>query len=75
MLLLYPNRLTAMSPSNMPAISLNVMTDGEYIIVAVDRQTKAILAASSSYDCTEATLRIDLQLIDLGFEIYAPESY
>jgi hypothetical protein len=64
-----------MSPSNLPAISLNVYADGEYVITAQDRTSGAILAAASSYDCETATLRIDLQLIELGIDLYRSETY
>ena len=64
-----------MSLTNLPAISLDVFNDGEYIVTAIDRQTRAILAASSSYDCDVAVLRVDLQLIELGFSLYEPEVY
>ena len=62
-----------MSPQNLPAIELNCSTDNEFLITATDRTTGKILAAAMSYDCVEATMRIDLQLIEIGYNIYEPE--
>jgi len=58
-----------------PAIELSVMTDNEYVIIAIDRITRKILAAACNYDCNVATLSIDLQLVELGYDIYAAEDY
>lgn len=66
--------LTAMSTKSLPAISLNCYADGEYVMTAQCRTTGEIMAASSSYDCEVATLRIDMQLIELGFDVYEPEN-
>lgn len=59
-----------MDIQTLPAISRNCYNDGEYVITAQDRATGAIIAAASSYDCGTAMLRIDLQLIELGFNLY-----
>ncbi len=64
-----------MSNSTLPAITLDYSADNEYLLTATERSTGQILAAAMSYDCAEATLRIDMQLIELGIEIYAPEVY
>ena len=64
-----------MFPLSLPAISLNCCTDGEYIITAHDRATGKILAAATSYECDTVVIRIDMQLIELGYEIYEQESY
>ena len=62
-----------MSPQNLPAIELNCSTDNEFLITATDRASGTILAAAMSYDCNQAVMRIDLQLIELGYQIYQPE--
>ena len=67
-----PSSLAAVFP---PAIELNCSTDNEYLITATDRATGKVLAAAMSYDCDAAVLRIDLQLIELGYSIYQPERY
>lgn len=59
----------------LPAIELSVMTDNEFVIVAIDRLTRKILAAACNYDCHIATLSIDLQLLELGYNIYTTEDY
>lgn len=62
-----------MSPQNLPAIELNCSTDNEFLITATDRATGRILAAAMSYDCNQAVLRIDLQLVELGYQIYTED--
>lgn len=62
-----------MSPQNLPAIELNCSTDNEFLITATDRASGKILAAAMSYDCNQAVTRIDLQLIELGYNLYTPE--
>ena len=62
-----------MSPQNLPAIELNCSSDNEFLITATDRASGEILAAAMSYDCDQAVLRIDLQLIELGYNVYQSE--
>lgn len=64
-----------MSPQVLPAITLDYSADNEYTLTATDRLSGKILAAAMSYDCEVATLRIDLQLIEQGYDIYQPEQY
>jgi hypothetical protein len=68
----YPNRLTAMT-NQLPAITLDQSIDDEFTITATCRSTGAIVAAAMGYWIEDVTLRIDLQLIGMGYEIYAPE--
>lgn len=60
--------------TTLPAITLDYSADDEYLLTAVDRNTGEIIAAAMSYDCELATVRIDLQLIELGYSIYEPEN-
>jgi hypothetical protein len=69
------NPIKAMPTTTLPAITLDYSADGEYTLTAVDRNTKKIVAAAMSYECEVATLRIDLQLVELGFDVYAPEDF
>lgn len=62
-----------MSPQTLPAITLDYSADNEYTLTATDRVTGKILAAAMSYDCEAATLRIDMQLIELGYQIYTDD--
>lgn len=59
-----------MSPQVLPAITLDYAPDGEFTLTAIERSTGKILAAAMSCDSAVATLRIDLQLIELGYDIY-----
>lgn len=56
-----------------PQITLDYSIDYEYMFTATDRVTGEILAAAISYDCGVANTRIDLQLIELGYDVYATE--
>lgn len=62
-----------MSPQTLPAITLDYSADYEYTLIATDRVTGEILAAAMSYDCEVVTLRIDMQLIELGIQIYTDD--
>jgi hypothetical protein len=68
------NPIKAMPTTTLPAITLDYSADGEYTLTAVDRNTNKIVAAAMSYECEVATLRIDLQLIELGIQIYEEEN-
>lgn len=57
----------------LPAITLDYSADDEYLLTATDRNTGEIIAAAMSYDCEVATVRIDLQLIEMGYDVYQPE--
>lgn len=68
----YPDRLTAMT-NQLPSITLDQSIDGEYLISATCRSTGAIVAAAMGYWIEDVTLRIDMQLIELNYEIYTTE--
>lgn len=57
------------------AIELNCSPDYEYIITATSRITGKIMATATNYNCDVAVLRVDIQLIEAGYELYTPEFY
>jgi hypothetical protein len=59
--------------TQLPAITLDQSIDDEYVITATCRETGAIVAAAMGYWIEDVTLRIDMQLIELNYEIYATE--
>jgi hypothetical protein len=62
-----------MSPQSLPAITFDQSIDDEYVITATHRVTGAILAVAMGYWVDDVTTRIDLQLLELGYQIYAAE--
>jgi hypothetical protein len=64
-----------MSPQSLPAITFDQSIDDEYIITATHRVTGDIIAVAMGYWVEDVTIRIDMQLIELGYQIYTEESY
>jgi hypothetical protein len=59
-----------MSFTSLPAVSIDCSIDCEYTFTAIDRANGQILAAAMSYDYESAQTKIDLQLIELGYDVY-----
>lgn len=59
--------------SQLPAITLDQSIDDEFVITATCRSTGAIIAAAMGYWIDDVTLRVDMQLIQMGYQIYADE--
>jgi hypothetical protein len=67
-------RLTAMS-HQLPAITLDQSVDGEYVITASHRVTGVILAVAIGYNCEDVSTKVDMQLIEMGIQIYASSEF
>lgn len=59
----------------IPAITFDCSVDGEYIIIASNRLTGAIVAAASGYNCNEVSNKVDMQLLDAGIQIYISSEF